>query len=65
MKTEEKRELVPTSLLLPRAVHSRVKLVAGIKHVRMADLIETGIQMALASERFRLSEDDRRGIFGE
>jgi hypothetical protein len=50
---------VPTSFFIPTALHSRVKTVAGLKRVKMADIFIEGIQMALDSERFRLSEEER------
>jgi len=54
---------IPTSLFIPKSLHSRVKMVAAVKRVRMADIILEGIEMALQS-RFLLSEEERRALLG-
>jgi hypothetical protein len=59
----DKQETVPTSFFLPKSLHSRVKTVAGLKRVTMADIFIKGIHMALESERFQVSEEERRQLF--
>lgn len=56
---------IPTSILIPRSLHSRVKVAAGLKRVNMSELILEGIELALQSERFRPSEDERRAFGGQ
>ena len=55
--------VIPTSFFIPKTLHSRVKTIAGLKRVKMADIFIEGIRMALDSDRYRLSDEERQDLF--
>lgn len=65
LDNSEGREIavVPTSLFIPKSLHSRVKTVAGLKRVRMADIFIEGVRMALEADQFQVSDDERTQLF--
>ena len=63
-KNEPKEATVPTSLHLARSQHFRLKTAANVKGVSMADIVAVGIDLALADPRFKLTEAERKELFG-
>jgi hypothetical protein len=59
-----KEATVPTSLHLARSQHFRLKTAANVKGVSMADIVAVGIDLALADPRFKLTDSERKELFG-
>lgn len=56
---------VPTTFHIPESVHRRLKSRASAKSASMVDIVVDGIGLALESEKYRLTEEERRRLLGE
>ena len=53
---------VLTSFKFPRLLHADLKARANIKGASMTGVILDGIKLALASDKYRLTEDERNAL---
>lgn len=56
--------IIPTTFHFPRSLHTELKTRASLKSVSMVDVVLAGVRMALESEKYRLTEDEKRAILG-
>ncbi len=56
--------ITPFTCHLPSSLHSAMKMRSGLKGVSMVDIVIEGVRLALESEKFRMTEDEKRILLG-
>lgn len=56
--------ITPFTCHLPSALHSTVKSRAALKRVPMVEFVVEGLRLALESEKYQITDDEKRAILG-
>ena len=62
--TQQYGNFVPTTFKFPREFHTALKTRAGMKGTSMTEIVMDGVKLALESERYKLSDNEKKVLLG-